>query len=85
MNTAPQRFEEYARVGQILGKLTDAASKPSEEIDRLLSTPVELPDGRLVTCRDLTADDLTRDDLMEINRFMKLHARRVTTAAHDLN
>ncbi|MDP9460574.1 MAG: hypothetical protein M3Q22_10105 [Actinomycetota bacterium] len=85
MNTTAERFEEYHRLArQVLDplatELTNRGSIPPEELQLLLDTTVELPDGRLVTCRQLTSDDY-----IAIDAYMQTHVRNVTVAADGLN
>jgi hypothetical protein len=62
VTTNPERFEEYDRLSRhvlapLVAELTNPGSTPPEELQLLLDTAVELPDGRLTTARQLTADD----------------------------
>jgi hypothetical protein len=79
--TNPQRFEEYDRLsrhvlGPLVDQMTGTRSIPPEKLQLLLDTTVELPDGRLVTARQLTAEDYGA-----ISDYMHAHMQKAVGEA----
>ncbi len=77
MNTDPQRFEEYDQLSRhvlapLAEELTAPGAIPPEELQQLLDTTIELPDGRLTTARQLTADDYSA-----MRDYMQKHLQKV--------